>query len=135
MRWRLVLGFVFGLLVMGTFMVYGQGKDAGKVMRVRRTGDFDVNGVGDAENWSKAEWVSLSLRRTDRHKYETRIKMLYSESGVYVLMEAEDRFITATMEEDFLDLWNEDVFEFFFWTDAIEGFDPDHECLHSYQYG
>jgi hypothetical protein len=32
-------------------------------------------------------------------------------------MEAEDSAITATMNEDFLDLWNEDVFEFFLWPD------------------
>jgi hypothetical protein len=30
-------------------------------------------------------------------------------------MDAEDRKITATMKADFLDLWNEDVFEFFLW--------------------
>ena len=29
----------------------------------------------------------------------------------------EDRKITASMDEDFLDLWKEDVFEFFLWTD------------------
>jgi hypothetical protein len=32
-------------------------------------------------------------------------------------MEAEDRTLTAAMNEDFLDLWNEDVFEFFLWPD------------------
>ena len=43
--------------------------------------------------------------------------MLYSTTGLYVLMEAEDSAITATLNEDFLDLWNEDVFEFFLWPD------------------
>ena len=32
-------------------------------------------------------------------------------------MEATDRTITATMQDDFLDLWKEDVFEFFLWPD------------------
>ena len=32
-------------------------------------------------------------------------------------MNGSDRKITATIEEDFADLWNQDVFEFFFWTD------------------
>ena len=45
------------------------------------------------------------------------VKMLYSRTGLYVLMDAEDRTLTATMSEDFLDLWNEDVFEFFLWPD------------------
>jgi hypothetical protein len=45
------------------------------------------------------------------------VKVLYSETGLYVLMDATDRAITATMKEDFLDLWTEDVFEFFLWPD------------------
>jgi len=88
-----------------------------KVLQVRQTEDFVISGRGDASAWTKANWEQLHLRNTDGHQYETRIKMLYSESGLYVLMEGEDRTITATMNEDFLDLWNEDVFEFFFWPD------------------
>jgi predicted TIM-barrel fold metal-dependent hydrolase len=90
---------------------------ASKVMRVQRTEDFIINGRGDASAWNKATWEPLNLRITDGHKYKTRVKMLYSRTGLYVLMEGEDRMITATMKEDFLDLWNEDVFEFFLWPD------------------
>jgi hypothetical protein len=43
--------------------------------------------------------------------------MLYSPSGVYVLMTGSDRKVTATIQEDFANLWKEDVFEFFFWPD------------------
>ena len=50
--------------------------------------------------------------------YPTRFKMLYSAAGLYVLMDGEDRTLTATFKEDFLDLWTEDVFEFFLWPDA-----------------
>jgi len=90
---------------------------AARVLRVPRTEDFAVNGKGDAPAWKKVDWEPLHLRRDDRHEYETRVKMLYSRTGLYVLMEAEDRTITATMKEDFLDLWTEDVFEFFLWPD------------------
>jgi hypothetical protein len=34
-----------------------------------------------------------------------------------VLFSGSDAKLTATMKEDFLDLWTEDVYEFFFWTD------------------
>jgi hypothetical protein len=88
-----------------------------KVLRVPRTEDFTVNGKGDASAWEKAAWEPLNLRSAKGHPYKTRIKMLYSQTGLYVLMDAEDRTITATMNEDFLDLWNEDVFEFFLWPD------------------
>lgn len=93
------------------------GRPSAKTLRVRRTEDFVVNGRGDASAWKKADWEPLNLRTVDGHKYMTHVKMLYSETGLYVLMEAEDRTITATMKADFLDLWNEDVFEFFLWPD------------------
>ena len=32
-------------------------------------------------------------------------------------MDGTDRTLTATMNEDFMDLWTEDVFEMFLWTD------------------
>jgi len=87
------------------------------VLYVRATEDFVISGNGAAPAWEKAAWEPLYLRVTDRHQYKTQVKMLYSTAGLYVLMEAEDGAITATMNEDFLDLWNEDVFEFFLWPD------------------
>jgi len=88
-----------------------------KVLRVRRTDDFVVDGSGDAPAWKDAPWEPLPRRTSSGHTYQTRFKMLYSQTGLYVLAEAEDRTITATMKEDFLDLWHEDVFEFFLWPD------------------
>jgi len=93
------------------------GRPSVKTLLIQRTDDFEVNGRGDASDWKKTAWEPLNLRTTDGHKYKTRVKMLYSETGLYVLMEAEDRKLTATMKKDFLDLWNEDVFEFFLWPD------------------
>ncbi|MFB0555558.1 MAG: amidohydrolase family protein [Phycisphaerae bacterium] len=95
----------------------GREEPAGKVLRIRQMEDFTINGRGDASAWKKAAWEPLHLRVTDGHQYRTRVKMLYSGTGLYILMEAEDRTLTATMKEDFLDLWNEDVFEFFLWPD------------------
>jgi hypothetical protein len=88
-----------------------------KVLRVARTKDFEVDGRGDAAAWEKARWEPLALRSAASHPYQTRVKVLYSATGLYVLMDATDRTISATMKEDFLDLWNEDVFEFFLWPD------------------
>jgi len=86
-------------------------------LSVRPSDDFEVTGSGDNPAWQKAEWVPLRKRQADGHPYETRFRMLYSPTGLYVHMEATDRTLTATMTEDFLDLWNEDVFEVFLWTD------------------
>jgi len=88
-----------------------------RTLKVVRTEDFTVNGKGDSPAWEKAAWESLHARGASENPCQTRVKMLYSQTGLYVFMEAQDRKITATMNEDFLDLWNEDVFEFFLWPD------------------
>ena len=92
-------------------------KHAAKTLRIERTEDFVIKGTGEAAAWEKAAWEPLNLRASGGHQYQTRVKMLYSRTGLYVLMEAEDRQISATMSEDCLDLWTEDVFEFFWWPD------------------
>jgi hypothetical protein len=84
---------------------------------VKPSDDFQVAGTGEDAHWRQAEWVTLRRRQPDGHPYDTRVKVLYSRTGLYVLMEATDRKLTATMNEDFMDLWNEDVFEAFLWTD------------------
>ncbi len=87
------------------------------VTQVRSCEDFEVSGNGASAQWGRAEWVQLNKRTESKHDYQTRFKMLYSKRGVYVLFDATDDTLTATMTEDFSDLWNEDVFECFFWTD------------------
>jgi hypothetical protein len=86
-------------------------------MSVMPSEDFEVTGKGDDAAWKHASWVSLRKRDADGHPYETRVRMLYSPTGLYIHMDATDTKLTATMDEDFMDLWNEDVFEVFLWTD------------------
>ncbi len=94
--------------------------------QVASAADFAVDGKGSAPAWSRAAWAPLTPRGApaggdsppsgDRPLL-TRFKMLYSSTGLYVLMDSEDRTLTATFKDDFLDLWTEDVFEFFLWPD------------------
>ena len=86
-------------------------------MRVSATEDFAVTGSGESSAWRAAPWTQLNKRGEGGHDYETRVKMLYSKTGLYILMDGSDHRLTATLREDFLDLWKEDVFEFFLWTD------------------
>lgn len=86
-------------------------------LTVKPVDDFEVTGAGDNAAWRTTEWTPLRRRQPDGQPYDTRVKMLYSATGIYVLMEGTDRRLTATMSEDFMDLWNEDVFEVFFWPD------------------
>jgi predicted TIM-barrel fold metal-dependent hydrolase len=93
------------------------GRPAPPELHVKTTDDFEVTGDGRAAAWQKAEWQPLRRRTKDGAPYETRIKVLYSKRGLYVLADAADRKITATIKEDFKDLWTEDVFEAFLWPD------------------
>ena len=87
------------------------------LLKVKHTEDFILTGDGSNASWNKASWVTLPQRNKSNVAYQTQVKVLYSDSGIYCLYNCEDRKITATLKEDFLDLYNEDVVEAFFWTD------------------
>ena len=87
----------------------------GDSVTVRKTEDFDVSGDGSNAAWSRTAWTSLRRRQEDGHPYEARFKLLYSESGVYVLMDGTDTMLTTTGRKDFEHLWEEDVYEAFLW--------------------
>jgi hypothetical protein len=86
-------------------------------MSVTPADDFEVTGTGEDARWRQPAWTPLRRRQPDGHPYDTRVKMLYSSTGLYFLIDGTDRTLTATMNDDFLDLWTEDVFEVFLWTD------------------
>ena len=102
-------------------VLFGLKKDvdatAQRELRVPATADFEVTGDGNAEAWKNAAWEPLHQRVAKGHPYETKIKVLYSKKGLYVLMEATDKKITAKFTKDNENLWTEDVFEVFLWTD------------------
>ena len=92
-------------------------------LRVRATDDFEVTGDGQAAAWNKAEWQSLFRRNgagvplAEEPTNRTRVKLLYSAKGLYVLFDAADQKLTATFDRDFANLWEEDCFELFLWPD------------------
>jgi len=113
----LCFGLAVGTACRGSETAVSEASQDLPEMTLSPTEDFDLTGDGAAPAWERAEWVPLQRRGEGGLEYETRIKVLYSATGFYVLMDASDSLITATMTEDFLDLWNEDVFEVFLWTD------------------
>jgi hypothetical protein len=89
-----------------------------KTYRVRKTDDFDVTGDGNSAAWKRVEW-ELLVRRGDKGLgYAARFKAIYSDKGLYVLMNGDDARLSAKMDKDFADLWTEDVFEVFLWPDS-----------------
>lgn len=102
------------LLCLAGFAQTPVGKDA--KLHIKHTPDFEVTGDGTDTAWNAADWITLSkIKGTS--PYATRVKLLYSEKGVYALYHCEDKKINATLQEDFASLWREDVIEIFFWPD------------------
>lgn len=87
------------------------------VLIIKPTANFDISGDGTASQWAATDWIPLE-RRKGSIDYYTRAKLLYSATGIYGLFSCEDKKITATLKEDFSNLWTEDVVEIFFWPDT-----------------
>lgn len=106
--------YTFFLLVLVTFpsMVMSQPD----ILRISKTDNFEINGEGSHEAWNAVDWVSLDMRG-DGPAQNTRVKVLYSDTGIYFLFQCDDEVLTATLTEDFADLYNEDVVEVFLWTE------------------
>lgn len=107
------------LLIAGTSLtckLVAVNPDPGSIT-IKKSKDFKVTGDGQSENWSKTEWINLNQQGPDKSAYSTRVKVLYSETGIYFLYDCVDTKLTATLKGDFLDLYNEDVVEFFLWPD------------------
>ena len=92
-------------------------KAGSDVVTVTHCEDFIVSGDGSAEQWSKTQWIDIPQRVEKPETYQTRAKVLYSETGIYFLFDCQDKVLKATIKEDNMDLWEEDVVEVFLWTE------------------
>lgn len=90
------------------------GKDA--VLKVKKCSDFTVTGDGTSSAWQTADWVYLTPHEEGVSGYETKVKVLYSETGLYLFYHCQDKKLTTTMRADNMNLWEEDVVELFLWT-------------------
>jgi hypothetical protein len=113
--------FLLIAFLAGFFSVQAQNA-SNNTLRVKKTADFDITGYGDHEYWSRAEWIPLKQRNNQSANagMETRFKILYSDSGIYLLYDSKDEILNASIESDFEELWHEDVVEAFFWPDQGE---------------
>lgn len=84
---------------------------------IHKTTNFQVTGSGSAAEWDQADWFEIPQRTHNGEDMKTTAKVLYSDSGMYFLIECEDQKMTSTLTEDNADLYNEDVVEVFLWTD------------------
>jgi hypothetical protein len=84
---------------------------------IKKCQDFKVTGDGSSEKWKTTEWLNVVQQGSGQSVYKTKVKVLYSDKGIYFLFNCEDKKLTSTLKADFLDLYNEDVVEVFLWPD------------------
>jgi hypothetical protein len=99
-----------------TTLLLAEVPEPGSVV-IKKSADFKVTGDGSAENWKNAEWIKITEQGPYNSGFQTKAKVLYSETGIYFLFDCEDKKLTSTMKADFLDLFKEDVVEVFLWPD------------------
>lgn len=88
------------------------------IIKVKKTDNFRFKKNVIADEWQKAKWIQLSqIKGTQTQGYYTKVKVLYSNTGLYILFECGDRVLTATFHSDFKKLWTQDVIEVFLWPD------------------
>ncbi len=89
-------------------------------LSIPRVDDFDVTGVGDSPAWEDCDWQELQRVGNGRLEYRTRCKSVWSDTGIYFLVDCEDTHLTCTLQEDFANLFNEDVVEVFLQPDPTQ---------------
>ncbi len=88
-------------------------------LRIKRVSDFALTGDGAADAWSRAEWQPMTpVDAPDA--YPTRAKLVWSEKGLYFLVDCEDEHLHCTLTEDNANLFKEDVVEIFVQPDETQ---------------
>jgi hypothetical protein len=83
-------------------------------LAVKPTDDFTVDGAGTNAAWAQTSWLPLNQLDAGVEGYDTKVKILYSGKGIYVLFSGIDKKVTSNYYNDFDDMYNADVFEVFF---------------------
>jgi hypothetical protein len=95
----------------------GQGQQESQAaLLVRKCNDFAITGKGSDPEWTKAAWNQLTKLDDGGRPNDSKFKILYSATGIYVLFQGDDEKITTKPYKDFESIFNGDVFEVFFHT-------------------
>lgn len=86
-------------------------------LTIHSTTDFELTGDGSNPAWAAPKWQPLTRVGKGQSPYKSRVKVLYSKTGLYFFFDNEDRKLTATMVGEYMEIFNEDVVEVFLWPD------------------
>ena len=83
------------------------------VLSIPKVKNFALPNQGKNHLWEKMSWRILTQGGGRKSPYLTKIKVLYSSTGIYFLIKCEDKKINSTFRNDFQPLYQEDVVEIF----------------------
>src|SRR5664280_2731428 len=86
----------------------------GDSVTIKKCQDFKITGNGTSAAWNRTGWINLIQQEPKAAPYQTKVKVLYSDKGIYFLFNCEDKKLSSTMKADNMNLWEEDVVEIFF---------------------
>ena len=89
-------------------------------LNIAKVKDFKITGNGKSHAWKNAKWQVLTRVAEGSLPYPTKVKVLYSATGIYFLFDCADKKLTCSLTRDFADIYNEDVVEVFLWPDKSQ---------------
>jgi len=89
-------------------------------LEIQKVNHFKITGDGSHRNWEKAQWQELAHVGDGELEYRTRIKVLWSDIGIYFFADCEDSKLSCTKTNHYSELYLEDVLEIFLWPDEEE---------------
>jgi len=113
----LIYIFWFLLIFIGELQSPIKSLQTPETLKVKKCTDFELTGSDVNPAWQKTQWVKLNKLDPGSDHYETQFKILYSNTGIYVIFRGRDNKITTDNYQDFENIFNGDVFEVFFHPD------------------
>jgi len=74
-------------------------------LKVNKVPPFEMDGAGSHPSWNNTSWINLIQLDSSSLDYPSKFKILYADSGVYVLFSGLDKKITSPYKNDFEDLF------------------------------
>ena len=110
MNISIVFSIIISIIIPDIAMLQPDSDNSGNTLTVKKCEDFEVSGLGNNKNWEITPWVVLDVLDDIDKAFVTRFKMLYSETGIYVVAYCEYSLISTEFTEDQGDIWECDVF-------------------------
>jgi hypothetical protein len=86
---------IFTVLLVNTTQVLASSVAFQDTLKVNKVLPFEIDGAGSHANWNNANWINLIQLDSSSVHYPSKFKILYADSGVYVLFSGLDKRASA----------------------------------------